>query len=437
MMQSASQKKRTGVLLSTVIKFKLFLIQWIVSCHLSFLTVENIYFRNLLSCLNEKLADFLPKAGGTIRAWVMEEFYWRHLQLKQDLHNGRSRVHLSFDLWTSSNSMAMLAVVAHFIDEHYINRTIFLGLRRVQRSHSGENMAQQVITVINDFELVDLFGYFVLDNAESNDTCVEAILKELCPEMTGNRRHQRLQCIGHIINLAAQALLFGDDPEAFSVEARVLKDMRSETRELNLWRKKGAFGKLHNIVTHICQTPQRREFFLGLSSVPSDDWGNLMVKQDNATRWNSACDMIKRALQLKDPIDFYTLRHVNKSRDSNEHLHKDTLTPQDWIRLTELYDLLEPFQTQTARLEGHAKEGHHGSAWEILPTIEMLITKLEHKQSSFRSSTIGLPYHRAATEEDYITEACRMSILKLKKYQKLLWETPAYAAALVIHPGKK
>ena len=55
------------------------------------------------------------------------------------------------------------------------------------------------------------------------------------------------------------------------------------------------------------------------------------------------------------------------------------------------------------------------------------------KQSSFRSTTFGLPYHQVATNEDYVTEACQMSILKPKKYQKFLWETMAYSAELVVH----
>lgn len=163
----------------------------------------------------------------------MDEFRRRRQQLKEDIHKGQSKVHLSFDLWTSGNSMALLAIVAHFIDENYNNRTILIGLRRLRGSHSGENIAQRVIAVMEDFELVDIFRYFVLGNAESNNTGVDTIFWKLRPKMI-NKRHQRLRCIGHIINLTAKALLFGEDPDAFCMKAQVLKEMRSETRELNL-----------------------------------------------------------------------------------------------------------------------------------------------------------------------------------------------------------
>lgn len=80
----------------------------------------------------------------------MEKFCWQRQQLKEDIHKSCSKVHLSFDFWTSGNSMALLAVVVYFIDENYKNKTILIGLRWLQGSHSGENIAQQVIAVMED-----------------------------------------------------------------------------------------------------------------------------------------------------------------------------------------------------------------------------------------------------------------------------------------------
>ena len=59
----------------------------------------------------------------------MEKFRRQRQQLKEDIHKSCSKVHLSFNFWTLGNSMALLAVVAHFIDENYKNKTILIGLR--------------------------------------------------------------------------------------------------------------------------------------------------------------------------------------------------------------------------------------------------------------------------------------------------------------------
>jgi hypothetical protein len=37
-------------------------------------------------------------------------------------------------------------------------------------------MVEAVIIIIRNYEIADNFGYFVLDNASSNDTCVRKIL---------------------------------------------------------------------------------------------------------------------------------------------------------------------------------------------------------------------------------------------------------------------
>ena len=100
------------------------------------------------------------------------------------------------------------------------------------------------------------------DNASSNDTCIDAILRAIYPNMSDKqRRRRRLRCFGHIVNLCAQAFLIGKDAE------RVCKDLDSAYHEGDLkkigelWRKRGAIGRLHNIVRYIRASPQRRQFF--------------------------------------------------------------------------------------------------------------------------------------------------------------------------------
>lgn len=50
------------------------------------------------------------------------------------------------------------------------------------------------------------------------------------------------------------------------------------------------------------------------------------------------------------------------------------MSDDDWDSLIEIYNALRPFYRTTKDLEGHAGEGHHGSLWEWLPTIEALQT---------------------------------------------------------------
>jgi hypothetical protein len=147
----------------------------------------------------------------------------------------------------------MLAVVSHFVSHTSEAKSCLLGLRHVEGSHSGENIAQSVIAVIEEYEIKDLLGYFVLDNVLSNDTCVQEILKQLRPELDLQKRC--LRCFGHIVNLAAKAFLFGEEAEAFELEVDSYVQLQQEEKELRAWRKLGPIGKLHNVVTYIRKTP--------------------------------------------------------------------------------------------------------------------------------------------------------------------------------------
>jgi len=260
--QTTSPRSR-GVQIDFV-QFKDLLVRWTSTMHISFSQLEYESFRNLLLYLNPEISSHLPSSGNTIRNWILEEFKRRQDQIKKELSLSKSLVHFSFDMWTSPNFLAMLGITAHHVSHTGEAKDCLIGLKRVIGSHSGENMAQSIIAVIEKYGLKDRLGYFMLDNAKSNDTCVRSILAKLRPDLDPKER--RLRCFGHIINLAVKAFLFGKDPEAFVAEAEQFGLIQQEEKELKTWRKLGPLGKLHNVVEYIRKTPQRREAFVKLAT---------------------------------------------------------------------------------------------------------------------------------------------------------------------------
>lgn len=113
--------------LTTVVKMKPFrdaLIAFVVICQLSFSLVINEIFVEFLRTLYPKIEQLLPFAANTIRGWVMEAFKARKAKLKECIARCKSKVHFSFDLWTSPNHLALLGVLAHYIDEYGQNQTV-------------------------------------------------------------------------------------------------------------------------------------------------------------------------------------------------------------------------------------------------------------------------------------------------------------------------
>ena len=192
----------------------------------------------------------------------MNMFEVRKERLRQDMLDSRSSISLSFDLWTSPNYLAVLGVAAHFIDKSGLRQTAVLALREVEGEHSGENIGDVLLQIIKDYKITDRVGYFMSDNASVNDVCVDFVLRAVYPRMSDKqRKRRRLRCFGHIVNLCAQAFLIGKDAE------KVCKDLDAAYREgdmkriRELWRKRGAIGRLHNIIKYIRANPQRRQFF--------------------------------------------------------------------------------------------------------------------------------------------------------------------------------
>ena len=103
--------------------------------------------------------------------------------------------------------------------------------------------------MIEQYNITPVVGYFMTDNASSNDSCVDLVLRQLYPDMTAKQRKgRRLRCLGHIINLCAHALLL-DKSAAKTVDdaGSNLRNTELDSQEL-FWRARRAIGKLHNII---------------------------------------------------------------------------------------------------------------------------------------------------------------------------------------------
>jgi len=150
--------------------------------------LENENFRDLLACLNKSVADLLPRARATLRKWVMEEYLAQREILKEELAQAISSIHLSFDLWTAPNYIAILSIYGHWISPSGQRMNKLLAFRRVFGKHAGENQAQIVLEVLRELRIQDRVGCLVGDNAAVNDTAVSAILGGLHPTLSKKQR---------------------------------------------------------------------------------------------------------------------------------------------------------------------------------------------------------------------------------------------------------
>jgi len=278
----------------------------------------------------------LPSSTNTIKAWILEQFHRSQQSLARCFRRSRSKVHFTFDIWTSSNYRSFLGVVAHWMDTDYKLQSTVIGMRRINGRHNGENLAACFLDVVEPYSIIDKIGYFTLDNASDNDTALHNIaqhLKDL--DITFDPIHRRLRCFGHIINLVVKSFLWGSDAEVFEAQISTYHDLQQETAELETWRRKGPLGKLHNVISWISRSPQRRERFQAevRKSLGSNTKAVSLIRS-NTTRWGSDYDSLLCAFELRDPLEEFISqvlrRNENQENDgSPTSLHLDQRTPAD------------------------------------------------------------------------------------------------------------
>lgn len=414
-------------------KFRLMLITWMIKKHISYSQVEDETFREFVaSCSMGAISaeSILPRSGNTIRNWIMEEYKKQKLYLDEViLRQACSSVHISFDLWTTSNNTAYVDVICHFIDAKRQLRTLLLAVRDIKGDPSGKNQARSIIPVLEEYSLKEKLGYFITDNASSNDTCVTEIIETLRPDLDAN--NQRLRCMGHIINLIAKAFLFGNRSETFGADIAVAEGVSDLEGAMKLGRKQGAIGKLHNLIRFIRASPQREELFMDLvEAIPStqdelsEKTKRLHVIDDNRTRWNSTYLMINRDLRLRRRIEKFYSTKFSKEKDFRTG---DNLSETDWDELEIFKNLLHPFYHLTMRLQGNSRTGSHGSAWECLVAIDIIREHLKKAKAE----------HLKGRHTGFLGTAINTGLSLAQKYYKLITENPVYAAAVVLNPTQK
>ncbi|KAG7414862.1 putative AC9 transposase [Fusarium oxysporum f. sp. raphani] len=322
-------------------------------------------------------------------------------QLAERLQTTQSKIHISSDLWTSPHRHGVLAVCVQWVDEDFKLQKALLGLPECKYSHSGATQAELIAGTLRKFNITaQSLGYYIGDNATSNDTCLEELSKVLEAESGAEYPHKRrrIRCIGHIINLALQAFLLArskealraaleataDEPgstmlEEFSQQLHELdpteiaahsdttthQEQRQEERQEQPTRKPThARGKLA-ATTHQ-QASNVDERFAGWQGIPAlaklhalavyirssalhnDQWYDAVGKQlgiDNITRWSSWHRVISVALKKKPQIIQFTVEHDND-------LEGNTLSSRDWEMLERTLEFLQPFYEATLEAEG-------------------------------------------------------------------------------------
>jgi hypothetical protein len=89
--------------------------QRIIVAYIALSCVEQRVFQDLIQLLNLVLFAWLFTAGNSIRKLILREHQQRRLKVIDNLQAAKSKIHLSCDLWTSPDAIALCGVITHYL----------------------------------------------------------------------------------------------------------------------------------------------------------------------------------------------------------------------------------------------------------------------------------------------------------------------------------
>ena len=187
------------------------LLNLILINRLPFTIVEWPEFHAFITAVNREAMKtlFIPTTHKTISNWISARFDNSLALVRKVLRTAKTPIHLAVDIWTSPSHALLLGICTSFVDSYNQYRNPLIALRTVN-SQSGEDQWNTLRPVLQEFEIETKIGALIGDNAGSNDVLCRTISEWLflTHRIQWNPVHQRMRCLGHIINLVVSAFLF-------------------------------------------------------------------------------------------------------------------------------------------------------------------------------------------------------------------------------------
>jgi len=198
----------------------------IVKHDLPFQFAEYDGVRNLFVYLNP---DVKVLSRHTSRNDVLKMFKREKERLKEFLHYIPGRVAFTSDCWTSLNTDGCISLTAHFIDDNWCLQKRILNFSFMPPPHNEVSLAEKILLLLKDWGLDKKVMCLTLDNASSNDLCVDMLKNQLKVLCDGDHFHVR--CCAHILNLIVKECIKDVDEVVVKVRECVMYYKGSQVRK--------------------------------------------------------------------------------------------------------------------------------------------------------------------------------------------------------------
>ncbi|CAO2179263.1 unnamed protein product [Urochloa humidicola] len=304
---------------------------------------EHYYTRVFITRLQPffKLGHRTSVTGDCLKLYELEKS-----KLYEIFNANASRISITSDLWTATEMSCYMSMTAHYIDADWKLHKKIIGFVHIEGPHNGENVGQELIKRLYDWNLDRKLFSFVLDNSSVNDVVIRDLLDALVPKkvlrLNGDLFHVR--CAAHILNLIVQ--------DGLKSIQNVIKNVRETVKYV-----KGSTIR-----------KEKFKFYAAQVNAP-----NLSLVLDTPTRWNSTYNMLETAYKFREAFTRM------QERDSS---YKLAPSDDDWKNVSIVRQCLKVFYEVTKRVSG-TKYPTASLYFNDFCSIYLLLREWEHNDNSF------------------------------------------------------
>jgi hypothetical protein len=415
-------------------------LQFIAMSNQPFTIVESKAFKNLY----RSVGTIAPiESAGTARNRIEDRFNSSRREMKAEFDETCETFSFSFDGWSASNHIHILAVIAHWLTATFERRSMVIEFAEMKGPKSGETMAdilwntlgpdyKKETEVIIDSTITttteERVGLDIAhklfavcgDNAGNNNTFCDHFHQRLlskfenepAPDSDSVRcrfrgRESRIRCIAHIISLIVDAIFAKLKAGDYAQAAALIEKTGNKAFTQGDCSSLSIYMKIRTFVLWIMKSDDRRAQWRKFCTV--------LIPLDVETRWNALYLMMFKARANKGAIIRFA-----RAYPEVQHL---VPTEEEWKTCEIMERCLEPFYDWT-RSVSKAKPCLPETIG-IMWGLDDLLDDINKKEGQF--GDVG----------DDIREAFKAGVEVVDEYQKLINENIMYYAAAVLDPRIK
>jgi len=306
-----------------------------------------------------------------------------------------------------------VAITCHFVDDNFNLIEALLDFSEVDGQHTGIHLAEIVLKVLNEYDIVEKLYCITSDNASNNLTMVKELSRRMDDEhgIDWDYEKNHIPCLAHIINIAVDHFLK-------SIKADSLSSDQDGNTVSNEYKFSVSLKKTRGIAKAIRSSPQRWKAFQAICETYNIK--PLKIYIDVPTRWNSVHRMLERVIYLR--------KAVHRFVEDHEELEEYALHDKEWDLMELLCGFLYPFKKCTDILQATLK-----------PEIDRVFWCYNHLFNlidDFKDTLRGRQARRQPWSSELLKALETMEEM-LKKYYTQTEKPTVYVDAVILNPRVK